>query len=60
MIPGRGQGIIEASAGVRSVLKIFKICLLQKTQELFLRAAQDPVFFKMLITKAANEKEDKN
>jgi hypothetical protein len=56
MIPGRGQGIIEASAGVRSVLGFLNVPA-SKTQELFLRAAQDPVFFKMLVTKAANEKE---
>ena len=56
MIPGRGQGIIEASAGVRSVLGFLNVPA-SKTQELFLRAAQDPEFFKMLVTKAANEKE---
>ena len=56
IIPGRGQGIIESAAGVRTVIGGLNIPT-SLTQDLLLQAARDPKFFKMLVTKPTKEKE---
>ena len=56
VIPGRGQGMIEGSAGVRVILGGLNVPT-SLTQDLLLQAARDPQFFKMLVTKAKTEKE---
>ena len=56
VIPGRGQGIIESSAGVRTVLGGLNIPT-SMTQDLLLQAARDPKFFKLLVTRPKTEKE---
>jgi hypothetical protein len=56
VIPGRGQGIIESAAGVRTVLGGLNIPT-SLTQDLLLQAARDPKFFKLLVTRPKTEKE---
>ncbi len=56
IIPGRGQGIIESAAGVRTIVGGLNIPT-SLTQDLLLQAARDPKFFKMLVTKPKTEKE---
>ena len=56
MIPGRGSGIIEGAAGVRTVLGGLNIPT-SLTQDLFLQAAKDPQFAKLLLQQPKSEKE---
>tara|TARA_R100000353_G_scaffold43385_3_gene34912 strand:+ start:2172 stop:7076 length:4905 start_codon:yes stop_codon:yes gene_type:complete len=56
VIPGRGQGIIESAAGVRTVIGGLNIPT-SMTQDLLLQAARDPKFFKLLVTRPKTEKE---
>jgi hypothetical protein len=56
IIPGRGQGIIESAAGVRTIIGGLNIPT-SLTQDLLLQSARDPKFFKMLVTKPKTEKE---
>ena len=56
MIPGRGSGIIEGAAGVRTVLGSLNIPT-SLTQDLFLQAAKDPQFAKLLLQQPKSEKE---
>mgnify|MGYP003132372855 CR=1 FL=1 len=56
VIPGRGQGIIESAAGVRTVIGGLNIPT-SMTQDLLLQAARDPKFFKLLVTRPKTERE---
>ena len=56
MIPGRSAGLIEASAGVRTVLGFLRVPT-SVTQDFILQAARDPKFAKMLLERPTSERQ---
>ena len=56
LIPGRSAGLIEASAGVRTILGFLSVPT-SITQDFILQAARDPKFAKMLLERPTSEKQ---
>jgi len=55
-IPGRGQGLIEAGAGVRFLEKMLAPIPSNAVDEILLRAAKEPEFMRYILNKGIFEK----